>query len=605
MSFREALRLRPQFSAAHNNLGVALRDLGRHPEAEASYREALRLQAHYPEAHNNLGDALRALGRLGEAEASFREALRLRPDYPEAHNNLGLALRALGRLAEAEASFRAALRLRPGYPEAHFNLGNALYRLDRPSEAELSYREALRLRPNYLEAHNNLGLTLRALGRSVEAEASFRDALLLKPDYPEAHFNLGNVLYGSDRPTEAELSYRAALRLRPNYPEALINLSNVLRDLDRPEEALTSCREVVRLQPDLAEAHSNLGVALGDLGYPLEAEASYREALRLQPGMPGAHNNLAHVLLSTGRFEEGWEEYEWRWKTQHMPARDFSAPLWGGEAIGHRIILLHAEQGLGDTLQFCRYVPLIAAGGRIVLEVQSPLVQLLSRMPGIAEIVARGDRLPPFDLHCPLLSLPRAFGTRLDTIPGATPYLAADPGRASEWRKRLAPLDGLRVGLVWAGGRKPDPGMAAEDRRRSIRLAAMAPLREVSGVSYVSIQKGEPAAESANPPPGLVLYDFTKDLHDLADTAALVDGLDLVISVDTAVAHLAGALGKPVWLLNRFGGDWRWLLDRDDSPWYPTLRQFRQPSPGDWNTVIRRVRDALKQWSPAIPTKRQ
>jgi hypothetical protein len=296
--------------------------------------------------------------------------------------------------------------------------------------------------------------------------------------------------------------------------------------------------------------------------------------------------------LLSGRFEEGWKEHEWRWKTKHMSAsaRDFSEPLWSGEAIGDRVLLLHAEQGLGDTLQFCRYVPLILASAKIVLEVQAPLVRLLSRLSGVIEIVKRGNKLPSFDVHCPLLTLPHVFGTTIDTIPATIPYLAADPTHAAEWRKRLAHLDGLRVGLVWAGGQQ-----LPADSRRSIVLDMLAPLAEVSGISFVSLQKGEAAAQTANRPAGLTVHDFTADLHDFADTAALVDGLDLVISVDTAVAHLAGALGKPVWLLNRFDIDWRWLLDRDDSSWYPTLRQFRQPSPGDWNHVICAVRHALQR----------
>ncbi len=220
----------------------------------------------------------------------------------------------------------------------------------------------------------------------------------------------------------------------------------------------------------------------------------------------------------------------------------------------------------------------------------------MSALPGITQIVACGDSLPPFDLHCPLMSLPRAFGTTLDSIPAATPYLAADRARAAAWRPRLAGLDGLRVGLVWAGGQRLDsPELAATDRRRSVALGTLAPLGEVSGVSFVSLQKDGPAAQAAHPPPGMVLHDFTADLHDFADTAPLVDGLDLVISVDTAVAHLAGALGKPVWLLNRFDTDWRWLRDREDSPWYPTLRQFRQPNPGDWTSVVGRLRDALQR----------
>jgi hypothetical protein len=336
---------------------------------------------------------------------------------------------------------------------------------------------------------------------------------------------------------------------------------------------------------------------LAILGRSAEADASFREALRLQPDQADAHANRGMALLLAGQFEEGWREFEWRWKTAFMAtrARNFAAPLWNGEAIGDRVLLLHAEQGLGDTLQFCRYAPLITGGARVVLEVQASLVRLLSRLPGVAQIVARGESLPPFDLHCPLLSLPRAFGTTLETIPAATPYLAADPAEATLWRKRLASLPGLRVGLVWAGGpRTPVPKLIAIDMRRSLTLKTLAPLAEVSGVSFVSLQKSSPAAQAANPPPGMALADFSVELHDFAATAALIEALDLVISVDTSVVHLAGALGKPVWLLNRFDNCWRWMLKREDSPWYPTLRQFRQPSAGDWSSVISAVKDALQ-----------
>jgi Flp pilus assembly protein TadD len=556
-AYRQVLATEPDHADALHLLGVIAHQVGRNDLAIDTIRRAIGLPGVRPDAHNDLGNALLALGCLVEAVASYREALRLRPDFPEALNNLGVALLGLGRPAEAEASCREALRLRPDYPEAHNNLGNALY-FGRPAEAGASYRQALRLRPDYPEAHNNLGNALCNLGRPAEAEASHREALRLRTDYPEAHNNLGTTLCNLGRPAEAEASYREALSLRSDYPEA----------------------------------HNNLGNALCNLGRPAEAEASYREALRLWPDYPDAHANFGYALLLSGRFEEGWIEHEWRWKTKQLSgdARNFSAPLWSGQAIGDRVLLLHAEQGLGDTLQFCRYVSAVVASARTVLEVQAPLVRLLSRLPGIIEIVARGDRLPPFDLHCPLLSLPRAFGTTLDTIPASVPYLAADRARAAEWRERLVDLDGLRVGLVWAGGRR-----LAADSRRSIIFDTLAPLGEVLGISFISLQKGEAADQAADPPRGLLLHDFTADLHDFAETAALVDGLDLVISVDTAVAHLAGALGKPVWLLNRFDTDWRWLLNRDDNPWYPTLRQFRQPSPGDWNNVISAVRDALRR----------
>jgi len=442
------------------------------------------------------------------------------------------------------------------------------------------------------------GLAYHWAGRLPQAEAAYRQILALDPTHADAHANLGAVLGAVDRLAEAEASCRAALRLRPNYPEAHLVLGGAMLGRGRLAEAEANCREALRLRPNYPEAHHNLGAALSHLGQLAEAEASYREALRLRPNYAVAHENLGYVLLLAGRFEEGWREHEWRQRTGPLSsnARNLAAQPWRGEPVGERTILLHAEQGLGDTLQFCRYAPLMACGGAIILEVQPPLVRLLSRLPGVMQIVARGDRLPPFDLHCPLMSLPHAFGTTLDTIPAATPYLSADPALAAKWHERLVALDGLRVGLVWAGQQGlNDPAVAALDRRRSIALKALEPLGEVAGVSYMSLQTGVPGDQGADPPYGMTLHNFTDELHDFEDTAALIVNLDLVISVDTAVAHLTGALGKPVWLLNRFDTDWRWLLNRDDNPWYPTLRQFRQPSPGDWSSVVCAARDALRR----------
>jgi len=502
-------------------------------------------------------------GRLNQAGALYLKALAVQPNDAYALNLLGVLRCEHGSFLEAVGLITKAIAVKPNFPEALNNLGLALGGLTRYEEALASYDRALAIKPDFAEVLNNRGNALHELKRYEEALASYDRALAIKPDYAYAFYNRGNALLGLGRPAGAEKSYREALALRPNYPEA----------------------------------HSNLGHTLSALGRAAEAVASCREALRLRPDFADAHNNLCLALLSTGQYDEGWKEHEWRWKTKHLSegARDFSAPRWGGEAIGDRVILLHAEQGLGDTLQFCRYVPLVASVARVVLEVQAPLVRLLSQLPAIEKIIARGDKLPPFDLQCPLLSLPRAFGTTLDTIPAATPYLAADPELAADWRERLARLDRLRVGLVWAGEKRLHPELAAVDHRRSVALDTMAPLGEASGVSFISLQKGEPATQTANPPHGMELHDFTADLHDFADTAALIDGLDLVISVDTSVAHLAGALGKPVWLLNRFDTCWRWLLNRDDSPWYPQLRQFRQPAPGDWNSVIRAVRYALQR----------
>jgi hypothetical protein len=334
-----------------------------------------------------------------------------------------------------------------------------------------------------------------------------------------------------------------------------------------------------------------------------EAEAAARTALRLRPDMPDAQVNLAMVLLLTGHWAEAWPFYEARWQVGDlaMQRRAFPQPLWtGAQPLAGRTILLHAEQGLGDTLQFCRYAPLVAAqGARVVLEVQPPLTRLLAGLEGVAQIVATGDPLPDFDLHCPLMSLPHAFATTPETIPAPVPYLAADPAQQKAWREVLADLPGPRVGLVWAGSARAWlPHATAIDRRRSMRLADMAPLAQVRGYSFVSLQLGPPAAQLAEPPAGLRIHDATTHLGDFADTAALVANLDLVIAVDTAVAHLAGALGRPVWLLNRFDTCWRWLLGRDDSPWYPGLRQFRRGAQEDWTSVMQRVAATLNLFSP-------
>jgi Flp pilus assembly protein TadD len=638
--YRAFLVQEPDNPDALNLLGVILQDSGELAESIAVLSRAVAVDPEFPEALANLARAQCAAGDPAAAKLSSQRAVELDPELGEAHLQFGRSLLDLDDAAGARDALAAALELTPESADAQHHFAMACMRLKDFSAAAAALREAVRLQPDNAEYLAKLGRVLCELNEHGEALLHLRGATDLAPEDGRVHLALVTALWGVRdfeatevactealrvAPNSAELwvysgycqtelgrfvdaaeHYRKAIALQPDYPEAHNNLGNTLLELGLFAEAEMSCREALRLRPDFPEALNGLGAALQNLGHTTQAEASYRAALRLRPDRAGPHSNLGHTLLLSGRFEEGWNEFEWRWKTRQLSgsARKFSAPLWHGEPIGDRAILLHAEQGLGDTLQFCRYVPVVAAGARTILQVQAPLVRLLSTLPriaepgiaepGIAKIVAWGDSLPPFDLHCPLLSLPRAFGTTLDTIPATTPYLTADPVLAAAWRERLACLVGLRVGLVWAGSSRSEyPALAAVDRRRSIALDTMAPLGETPGVSLISLQKGEPAAQADHPPDGMALHDFTADLHDFVDTAALIDGLDLVISVDTAVAHLAGALGKPVWLLNRFDTCWRWLLNRDDSPWYPTLRQFRQPAPGEWTSVTCEVRDAL------------
>jgi hypothetical protein len=389
---------------------------------------------------------------------------------------------------------------------------------------------------------------------------------------------------------------------RLNYAAAFYNRGNALNMLNRFEEALASYDRALALRPDYVEALANRGATLHELQSFTEALASYDHAISLRPDSADVHYNEALCRMLIGDFERGLEKHEWRWKTGlfRTSKRDFAKPLWlGSDDVAGKTILLHAEQGLGDTIQFCRYAPLLAQrGANVVLEVQKPLHQLLSSLPDVSHVLSRGDPLPHFDMHCPLLSLPLAFKTRLDSIHGETPYLSSSAVKIAEWRNRLGERQKPRIGLVWAGNpRKELPGANRIDAQRSIAFDRLAVLLKDTRCEFYSLQKGEAAVtqlrESAL---RQHVVDWTDEIHDFADTAALIENLDLIISVDTAVAHLAGALGKPFWLINRYNTCWRWLLDRDDSPWYPTARLFRQDETRDWDGVTARVLDALRAY---------
>jgi tetratricopeptide (TPR) repeat protein len=534
-------------------------------------------------------------GRLDAAEAAYRHLLSQTPDHPDGLHLLGVVLHQRGQHAAAVESLFRAVALRGDIALYRVSVVGPLLALGRPEEAEAQCRAALALKPDLAEAHGNLGVVLRRLGRNAEAEASYRAALALKPDFLDALRNYSNLLTAQARFEEAAACFQATLRLQPNHLPSEQALGSALHRLGRLDEAEASCRRALALAPEDPAGHYHLGIVLYGQSRLAEAEACYRAVLLLQPDHQMAHYNLGHILLVTGRLAEGWQESEWQAVTHESGLRPFPVPVWQGEKLAGRTILLHAEQGLGDTLQFCRYAAVLAREATVLLEVQAPLKRLMASLPGVAQVFARGEALPPFDLHCPLALLPLRTGTVLETIPAEIPYLRADPVQVDAWRVRLASLPGLRVGLVWAGGQvASQPEQLLVDRRRSIALSRLAPLAAVPGLSFISLQKGPPATQAAQPPAGMALYDFTAELTDFAETAALVEALDLVISVDTAVAHLAGALGKPVWLLNRFDTCWRWLLDRTDSPWYPSLRLFRQQAPGDWDGVLAELQTALR-----------
>jgi Flp pilus assembly protein TadD len=592
--YREALALMPGSAELRNCLGSALGGAGDLAGAVAQFRSAVALDPAFGAAHANLAHALAALGEHDAAAAAFRQALSVRVDDPALLHGLGDSLLRSNRPDEAIAAFRRSLALRPDAPETCTELAGALLRRGEAGQAVALCCKALEVRPDHAGAYQNLGAALWTLGRLDDAVVCFRHFATLRPDDPAGVNGLGVCLKDMGRAAEAEAVYRAGLARFPQEATLLNNLAIALSEQGRFGEAEEMARQARARDAAAIEAvltHGNVLLAQGRLP---EAIVCYRDAVEADPAHAPAHQNLAMALLANGELREGWLEYEWRWQ---MPegreaARDFAQPQWRGEPDAGggagRTILVHAEQGFGDTLQFCRYVPMLAARGfRVVFEVQGPLKRLLGGLPGVAALVARGDPLPRFDLHCPLLSLPLAFGTELGSIPASQHYLAADPAAAAGWAARLANCEGLRVGIVWGGNaRAHSSRFAAIDRRRSAPAEAFGALADIPGVTLFSLQKDRGAAPAG-------VFDFTDEIGDFADTAALIANLDLVVSVDTSVAHLAGALGKPVWLLDRFDPCWRWLRDRACAPWYPTMRIFRQQTPGDWDDVFRRVRAEL------------
>ncbi len=526
-------------------------------------------------------------GQMAEAEALYRAALELQPDHVEALGNLAAICAQTGRFDEAETLCRRALALRPDFAPALNTLGIVLRRLNRFEEAVVCYRQALEIAPDDVATWGNLGLALRALGRHEDSVFPFERAVALQPTRASNHLSLGNALSDLGRLAEAEAVYRQAIALDANYAEAHGNLGSVLRKLGRLDEAETELSTALRLNPKLISTRYNLANAHKDALRFEAAITAYREVLSLDPNHVASHWNLSHALLAAGHLAEGFAEYEWRWRLPAMGSHGFSGQMWGLSAKPGVPVVVHAEQGFGDAIQFARYVPLIAARGHpVTIKVREPLRRLFNTIPGV-HVVTDMPSGTQMGRHCPMLSLPHAFGTRLETIPANVPYLQAEPHAAERYRARYVG-DRLRVGLVWRGNPEKDG-----DAWRSLDPAELRSLLAFDGVRFVSLQK--------QPIPGDldVLRRFAgldnpmPEVEDFADTAALISALDVVISVDTAVVHLAGALAKPVWVLLPFAPDWRWLTGRDDSPWYPTGRLFRQSKPGDWAGVIERVALAL------------
>ena len=618
---RRALAVEPRHGFVHSNLGNALVELGHAEEGLEAFDRAIALDPSLVEARIGRGNALQALRRPAEALAALVEAQAMGADMPELHNNRGNALRALHRPAEALAAYDAALARNPSYAGAHANRATALVDLHQDTEAFASIGIALMLRgddPGFL---NTQGVILRALGRPEEALASFDRAIALNPkladayasrtaalcdlgrheealesaeialalsDTAGAHRNRAEILSRLSRHAEAEEADRAALRTDPASGEAWNGRGIALIELARFEEALGCFDRAAPLHPDNRSIPYNRGNALRGLGRHQEAITLFRESQRLDPDRAEAYWNEALSHLALGDLEEGFRGYEWRWRRKGCPPhRHAASPLWGGEPIAGRTLLLHAEQGLGDTIQMARYVPLAAArGARVVLEAQRSLHSLLRDLPGLAALIGPEDPVPPHDAQCPLMSLPLAFGTRLDSIAAPIPYLSADPGRVAAWDHDL-PGGALRLGIACSGN--PDHG---GDRYRSIPLALFAPLLG-PGVEAFLIQTQVRAGDEPFLAVAPGLTDLRPRLTGFTETAAALMAMDAVVCVDTSVAHLAGALGRPVHLLLPSLPDWRWMLGRADSPWYPTMRLHRRARTEQWEDVIARIAAAL------------
>lgn len=556
--YREALTLDAAHTGALHYFGVLHYQRGNHDTAAGLMSRALKLDRHDAACWSNRGLVAAALGHLDEAMICYDQALQLKPDFADAHNNFGAALQAQGAFLEAVEHYRLALASNPALLDAHLNLGTALTKLARFDEALACYRHVLSLDPASADAHFSAGNAYQAKGDHGAAIASFEQALALRADYAQAHVNLGSLIGKLGDYAGAEAHYRRAVALKP-IPTHLV------------------C----------------LGGSLGAQGRLDEEEGFYRQALALDPHYADAHQNLAWLLLKRGDYTQGWAEFALRWRKSDYDAIAVPGVAeWRGEPLAGRRLLLVGEQGFGDHFQFLRFASVLAQRGATVdLCVREPLLPLVERIAGVHRAVS-GKPGGEYDFWVPMMSVPSCLGTDLASLPADVPYLFAEETKLEAWRKRLGAANGSKrkVGLVWAGS--PTFG---NDRYRSMTLAELSTLSELENVTWYALQKGPAHAQSADAPPAFRAHDFTAELDSFEDTAALIMNLDLVIAVDTAVAHLAGALGKPVWLLLPANSDWRWLETRSDSPWYPGMRLFRQAVLGDWAPVIGEVTQALKK----------
>ncbi len=587
-SYDKALALKPDQADTHNNRGIALASLQRLDEALASYGRAIALKPDYAQAYNNRGTILSGRGRHAEALADFNQAIALDPNYTKAINNRGSVLAELGRHDEALKDHDRAIALYPQGADSHGKRGIVLVSLGRAEDALATFNRAIALDPNLSSAHDGRGTALALLGRPKEALDAHDRSIALDPDSATAHNNRGTALATLHRLADALEAHDRALALDPGSANAHNNRGTALALLERLDEGLESLEKALAIQPDLTQAHINRGTFLADLKRHDEALDSFERAITLNPNSADAHFGKSLALLVRGRFKSAWTAYEWRKRRVapdvfHARAR----PTWTGkEDIAGKTLFIEAEQGLGDTIQFCRYAILAAdEGAQVILTAQTSLVRLLQTLDPRIEIAPVGSEPVLFDYHAALLSLPLAFGTEVATIPATIPYLHAEPERAAQMRARIGSR-GFKIGLCWQGSYIAGA--------RSFPLRCLDSISRLPGVRLISLQKGDGVEQLDTLPDGMRVETLGENFpEDFVDTAAAMDAMDLIISCDTSVAHLAGALGRPAWVALRYAPDWRWLLDRQDSPWYPGIHLFRQPSPGNWADLFQEIQAKL------------
>lgn len=626
--YRNVLAVAPNFHPAYHALGLLAYGAGKLPLAADLITHAIRIDGSTPVYHRNLGEMLRRLGRLDEAIAAGRQATALSPNDLDAFYNLGLALTDKGEHAAAVQSYRRALELNPSHNLSWNNLGSALEKMGDKDGAEQAYARAVALNPQHAEALINLGSCYNGQGKLDEASNCFRAAIAANPDLPEAYLHLGGILKKREKFADALPLFRKALALRPDHFETLLNLGSICQEqklMDeaercyrralelrpgaadayyflasllfktlRLEEAVAAYRQVLAAKPDHADAHNNLGFVYQELGRLEEAEPCYLRALELRPVFAECRLHLSLNYLLRGKFAEGWAEYESRTDLKKQAAQRPKIPVaeWRGEPLTGRRLLLIKEQGFGDQIQFIRYARLLQEQGATVdALVDAELVRILGTAPGLRQAAA-GILSNDYDYWTLLLNVPGRLGTNLSNIPADIPYLRVDTAQAEAWRTRL---DGIaqgrtKIGIVWSG--RPTHN---NDRIRSMKLNQLLSLFSIKNTAWFSLQKGASTAQLAEMPAGHELHDLGNEFKDFSDTAAAIEALDMVVSVDTSVVHLAGALGKPTWVFIPYNPDWRWMMEREDTPWYPAMRLFRQERLGDWTATIDKMAKALQQ----------